>query len=76
MHMADGLVSPAVATTMYVVSGLAAAYSIHKLKKKIYKQCKKIWWNVPRYEKNDNIRYFINKSCQRSYYQLYVWKMS
>ncbi len=33
MHMADGLVSPAVATTMYVVSGLAAAYSIHKLKK-------------------------------------------
>ncbi len=33
MHMADGLVSPAVATTMYVASGLAAAYSIHKLKK-------------------------------------------
>ena len=30
MHMADALVSPAVAGTMYVCSGIAAAYSIKK----------------------------------------------
>lgn len=33
MHMADSLVSPAVAGTMYAISGLAAAYSIYKLRK-------------------------------------------
>ena len=33
MHMADSLISPAVAGTMYVASGLMAAYSIHKLRK-------------------------------------------
>lgn len=33
MHMADSLLSPAVAGTMYVASGLMAGYSIHKLKK-------------------------------------------
>ena len=33
MHMADALLSPAVAATMYVASGSAAAYSISKLKK-------------------------------------------
>ena len=33
MHMADAMVSPAVGATMYVASGLAAAYSIHKLRK-------------------------------------------
>ncbi|MDO4943385.1 MAG: energy-coupling factor ABC transporter permease [Lachnospiraceae bacterium] len=32
MHMADSLVSPAVAGTMYAASGFAAAYGIHKLK--------------------------------------------
>lgn len=32
MHMADSLVSPAVAGTMYVASGAAAAYGIYKLK--------------------------------------------
>lgn len=31
MHMADSLVNPAVAGTMYVASGVMAAYSIHKL---------------------------------------------
>lgn len=33
MHMADSLISPVVAGTMYVASGLMAAYSIHKLRK-------------------------------------------
>ncbi len=33
MHMADALLSPAVAATMYVASGAAAGISIHKLKK-------------------------------------------
>ena len=33
MHMADALLSPAVAATMYVASGIAAGISIHKLKK-------------------------------------------
>ena len=33
MHMADALLSPAVAATMYAASGSVAAYSINKLKK-------------------------------------------
>ena len=33
MHMADALLAPAVAATMYVASGAAAGVSIHKLKK-------------------------------------------
>lgn len=33
MHMADALLSPAVAATMYVASGAAAGISAHKLKK-------------------------------------------
>ena len=33
MHMADALLAPAVAATMYVASGTAAGVSIHKLKK-------------------------------------------
>lgn len=33
MHMADSLLSPAVAGTMYVASGVMAAYSIYKLRK-------------------------------------------
>ena len=33
MHMADALLSPAVAATMYVASGAAAAISINKLRK-------------------------------------------
>lgn len=33
MHMADALLAPAVASTMYVASGVAAGVSIHKLKK-------------------------------------------
>ena len=33
MHMADALLAPAVAATMYVASGSAAGISIHKLKK-------------------------------------------
>ena len=33
MHMADALLAPAVAATMYVASGTAAGISIHKLKK-------------------------------------------
>ena len=33
MHMADALLSPAVAATMYVASGTAAGISAHKLKK-------------------------------------------
>ena len=33
MHMADALLSPAVATTMYAATAAAAGYSIHKLKK-------------------------------------------
>ena len=32
MHMADALVSPAVAGTMYTVSAAAAAYSVKKIK--------------------------------------------
>ncbi len=32
MHMADALITPAVAVTMYAASGVAAAYSIHKVK--------------------------------------------
>ncbi|MBR2707176.1 MAG: energy-coupling factor ABC transporter permease [Mogibacterium sp.] len=32
MHMADALLSPAVATTMYAATAAAAGYSIHKLK--------------------------------------------
>ena len=33
MHMADAMLSPAVGATMYGLSGIAAAYSIHKLNK-------------------------------------------
>ena len=33
MHMADALLSPAVATTMYAATAAAAGYSIHRLKK-------------------------------------------
>ena len=33
MHMADALLAPAVAATMYVASGVAAGVSIHKLRK-------------------------------------------
>ena len=33
MHMADALLAPAVAATMYVASGTAAGFSVHKLKK-------------------------------------------
>ncbi len=33
MHMADALLAPAVAATMYVASGTAAGLSVHKLKK-------------------------------------------
>lgn len=33
MHMADSLLSPTVAMSMYAASGVIAAYSIHKLKK-------------------------------------------
>ena len=33
MHMADALLAPAVAATMYAASGTAAGFSIHKLKK-------------------------------------------
>ena len=33
MHMADAMISPAVGATMYVASGLVAAYSINKLRK-------------------------------------------
>ena len=33
MHMADALLSPAVAATMYVASGSAAGYSVYRLKK-------------------------------------------
>ncbi|MBQ9156850.1 MAG: energy-coupling factor ABC transporter permease [Eubacterium sp.] len=33
MHMADALLSPAVAATMYAASGTAAGFSIYKLKK-------------------------------------------
>ena len=32
MHMADALVSPAVAGTMYAVSAAAAAYSVKEIK--------------------------------------------
>ncbi len=32
MHMADALLAPAVAATMYVASGTVAGVSIHKLK--------------------------------------------
>ena len=33
MHMADALLAPAVAATMYVASGTTAGISIHKLKR-------------------------------------------
>ena len=33
MHMADALLAPAVAATMYVASGAAAGFSVHKLRK-------------------------------------------
>ncbi len=33
MHMADALLAPAVAATMYAVSGATVGYSIHKLRK-------------------------------------------
>ena len=33
MHMADALLAPAVAATMYVASGTAAGFSIHRLRK-------------------------------------------
>ncbi len=33
MHMADALLAPAVAATMYVASGVAAGVSVHQLKK-------------------------------------------
>ena len=33
MHMADALLAPAVAATMYVASGTVAGVSIHQLKK-------------------------------------------
>ena len=32
MHMADALVVPAVATTMYACSAAAAGYSVHKVR--------------------------------------------
>ena len=33
MHMADALLAPAVAATMYMASGAAAGFSVHKLRK-------------------------------------------
>ena len=33
MHMADALLAPAVAATMYVASGAAVGVSVHQLKK-------------------------------------------
>ena len=33
MHMADALIAPVVAATMYVASGTVAGVSVHKLKK-------------------------------------------
>lgn len=33
MHMADAMLSPAVGVTMYALSGIAAAYSIKKIRK-------------------------------------------
>lgn len=33
MHMADALLAPAVAATMYVASGAAAGFSVHRLRK-------------------------------------------
>lgn len=33
MHMADAMLSPTVGATMYVASGVVAAYSIKKLRK-------------------------------------------
>ena len=41
MHMADALVAPAVAGTMYVCSAAAAAYSVKKVK--LENDPKKIW---------------------------------
>ena len=38
MHMADALLAPAVAATMYVASGTAAGISVHKLRKDENKQ--------------------------------------
>ena len=35
MHMADALVSPAVATTMYLASGAMTIYSIKKLEEEL-----------------------------------------
>ena len=35
MHMADAMLSPAVGATMYVASGLVAAYSINKIRKEM-----------------------------------------
>ena len=32
MHMADALVAPAVAGTMYLCSGLAGGYSVHRVR--------------------------------------------
>lgn len=32
MHMADALLSPAVAGTMYACSALTAGYSVHKIR--------------------------------------------
>ena len=32
MHMADALLAPAVAATMYVASGAVAGVSVHKLR--------------------------------------------
>ena len=33
MHMADALLAPAVAATMYVASGVTAGVSVHKLRR-------------------------------------------
>lgn len=43
MHMADALVSPAFAGTMYAVSAAAAGYSIYKVKKRMMHQRFLLW---------------------------------
>ena len=58
MHMADALVSPAVATTMYLASGAMTIYSIKKLEEEntILRNC-----NIVLKDKIENLKWRIDE---------------
>ena len=49
MHMADALLAPPVAATMYALSATAAGISIYKLKKTMNRRNFLLWQSLPRW---------------------------